>query len=107
MTDKLEHLKALVENNYFVGCPGDGTEFQFTAEVDWLIQQVERVHLLEKQVASERAHKLTYRKVAKRYQDEKSRYLETIKKAVAHFNQDEHMDGMAALRRAMEGFINE
>lgn len=47
-------------------------------DVDWLIQQAERVHLLEKQVASEKAHKLTYRKVAERYRNENKKLREAL-----------------------------
>lgn len=49
-------------------------------DISFLIGQAKRVHLLEKQVASERAHKLTYRKVAQRYQSERNRYREALEK---------------------------
>lgn len=47
-------------------------------DFDWLIEQAEQVNELKIQVASERAHKLTYRKVAERYRNEKNRYREAL-----------------------------
>lgn len=74
----LERLKRLAENNYFVGCPGDGTEFQFTAEVDWLIKQTERAHELEIENRALKAVATSNRRTGEWYLKENKRYREAL-----------------------------
>ncbi len=75
--ERLEEAQGLFNAISEMG-DGKGRHGEDLKTLEWLIEQAERAHLLEKQVASERAHKLTYRKVAQRYQVERNRYRKAL-----------------------------
>lgn len=50
----LEELAELAERSYFVGCSEDGEEFQFSEEINWLIEQAKKAESLESKVCEQK-----------------------------------------------------
>lgn len=71
--------------------------------VKWLIQQAERVQELESEIKTHAPHGRNYtNEQVVKIRMQNKRYREAIKKAISHFNYDEHQQGMAELQEVLE-----
>ena len=96
MTDK-ERLEEIKEKTSSIAEPMLYIDWYDTK---WLIKQAERVQVLESRVSRERHHKLTYRKIARRYQSESGRYREALRKIIKEGENGEYSHYTA--QRALE-----
>lgn len=95
MTDK-ERLEEIKEQLKYLH--GDSLK----DDIGWLIQQVERVQELEETNKKNYWIASDFKFENLKLEQQNKRYRESIKKAISHFNYDEHQQGMAKLQKSLE-----
>lgn len=98
MNERLEEIKEEyewnVENELLPRTSDDNFE--------WLIEQVKTLQKLKKVMKKDYAFFDKINNELEEVKEDNKRYREAITKAIAHFNQDEHVEGMIELRKVLE-----